>query len=83
MKTTVYFRGFFILWKTNGVLWPRTECTGKQIQTPAARFGHIKQNASYDEKTIIGWFDPKQLSFEYGFLGFEGDGKFCSELFQL
>ena len=61
-----------------GVLWPRTECYGQQIQSPAVDVITIKQNASYDRKSDYWVLRSQTISFEFGFLGFKGNGSFVA-----
>ena len=52
--------------------------TGKQIQSPAVDVITIKQNASYDENTDYWVLRSQTISFEFGFLGFNGNGSFVA-----
>lgn len=52
--------------------------TGNQIQTPAANLVTIKQNTSYDEQSKYWIVRSQTIEFEYGFLGFKGDGSFVA-----
>ena len=52
--------------------------TGKQIQSPAVDVITIKQNASYDEKSDYWVLRSQTISFEFGFLGFNGNGSFVA-----
>ena len=52
--------------------------TGKQIQSPAVDLITFKQNASYDEETDFWVVRSQTISFEFGFLGFNGNGSFVA-----
>ena len=52
--------------------------TGKQIQSPAIDLITFKQNASYDEESDFWVVRSQTISFEFGFLGFNGNGSFVA-----
>ena len=52
--------------------------TGSQIQTPAANLVTIKQNTSYDEQSNYWIVRSQTIGFEFGFLGFNGNGSFVA-----
>jgi len=52
--------------------------TGAQIQSPALDVLTFKQNASYDEKNNYWIVRSQTINFEFGFLGFKGNGSFVA-----
>ena len=73
------FSGFIFVvedqWSLYGL---ELSVTGSQIQTPAANLVTIKQNTSYDEQSNYWIVRSQTIEFEYGFLGFKGDGSFVA-----
>ena len=54
------------------------QVNGSQIQTPIADSITIKQNLSYDENENHWIMRSQTIGFEFGFLGFNGDGSFVA-----
>ena len=52
--------------------------TGPQIQSPALDVITFKQNTSYDEQNDYWIVRSQTISFEFGFLGFKGNGSFVA-----
>ena len=52
--------------------------TGAQIQSPALNVITFKQNASYDQKNDYWIVRSQTINFEFGFLGFKGNGSFVA-----
>jgi len=73
------FSGFIFIVEDQWCLYGlELSVTGSQIQTPAADLVTIKQNLSYDQTADYWVIRSQTIGFEYGFLGFKGDGSFVA-----